>query len=148
MRSSGKKIKPANPAAATPEFILPDTPAGKLAERFYGLQGNQSRWKNSRPAWVSQFQGLLSQHSEEDLIACLTWAFEIDDFWPKQLIRGDKDPLAYFTSKLDKIMPRSIGYYKAASNSKQTAKAEQNRPPVPPAGPSKSKFAWMRGQQI
>jgi hypothetical protein len=75
---------------------------------------------------------------------CLSWAFEVSDFWPAKLVRGDQDPLVYFADKLEKIMPQYFGHAKAEANKlKQPAKAELPKASVV-TPPAKSKLAFMR----
>jgi hypothetical protein len=87
-----------------------------LATRFFAVQGRPDRWNKEEPKWATLFDGLLNSYPYEDLSRCLTWAFEIDTFWPQKLIRGDQDPMEYFVAKIDKVLPRSIGYYRALQN--------------------------------
>jgi hypothetical protein len=57
----------------------------------------------------------------------MRWAFEIDTFWPRQLIRP-ADPLGYFERKLaEQIMSRYLGWKTSKVNeSKTRTKKEGN----------------------
>ena len=105
------------PAAATA------TAAGEaLALRFFEYQGKPAKWQKALPGWGVSFDRLLQQYSLADITECLNWAFNIDTFWPDKLIRADKDPLAYFVSKVDDLVAKWRGYRKSKTNSSAKGK--------------------------
>jgi hypothetical protein len=131
------EVKPATSPAAEREYKPASSAGEELAQRFFKAQGEPRTWRDSLPDWAASFDDLLKDHTQENLSTCLTWAFEIDDFWPKKLIRGDQDPLQYFLSKIDTLLPRSIGYHKSLRN-----RAEQQRPASTSTTQPRSTMKW------
>jgi biotin operon repressor len=104
------------------------TPVGQsLAEAFWGYQGKPVKWEQSLQSWAANFDKILTQYSQPELAACLNWAFELDSFWPKHLVRSDKDPLVFFASKVDDLMARHRGYLKALKNHSTSQKSSLSK---------------------
>lgn len=73
-------------------------PARILAERLWQYQGSPDILKKSGKDWTRKFEVLLSLYP--DLPEILAYAFEVDLFWSKHLIRPASDPLGYLEEKL------------------------------------------------
>jgi len=75
------------------------TPVGQSSQRPFGdTKVNPSSGSNLYKVGRN-FDKILTQYSQPELAACLNWAFELDSFWPKHLVRSDKDPLVFSRAK-------------------------------------------------
>lgn len=115
---------PAPDGVSEPARIqIDDRGARQLSDHYWKLLGSPSAHANKLAhAWPSLFDPLLSQHTTENLLGAMDWAWGESDFWPRLLQRVKGDPAKYFLSKLDTIM----GQYRAERVAAQNAAKKES----------------------
>lgn len=138
MSSTPKELPPTPPPSLPPSSVFGSVAARVVSEAeqlsllFFGFQGCPAELDNKATfdCWVNGFSRLIQLHGFADLVGAMRWAFEVDTFWPKHLIRSEGQ-LAYFEEKLaSRIKTQYLGWKTAQDNAaKQQKKGNLNGKP-------------------
>jgi hypothetical protein len=128
VKSEASECPAAFPAfASEPTSVM--TPAEQLATRFFNFQERPEKLNSALTvsSWTSTFERLIGQYGFDDLSGCLHWAFEVDPFWPSQLIRR-QNPLGYFETQLTKQLLSRYRQWKTGEASVTTPQHKKGNP--------------------
>lgn len=121
------------------EMKMGPTGAHSLALRFWELQGNPARHRNSLRAWEAQFDTLLAQ--EPEIQSVLDWAFGQEHYWSGVLSLPSPDPMAFLSRKLQDPVDKQGSIRQkhdewrsrlAAARRKSALRAHSPQPAAPP----------------